>query len=319
MAEHHHHHHLESSSHGRAFAIGSGLNIAFVLIEAWYGWQTGSLALLADAAHNLSDVGGLLLAWLATAAARFRPNATHSYGWQRGSIMASFINAVVLMGAMGALAWEALQRLTTPTGIEGMTVIVVASVGMVVNAVTAWLFMHGSEHDLNIRGAFLHMAADALVSAGVVMAGLLYLWQGWTWLDPVVSLLIALIILFSTWSLFRRSLHLMFDGVPETVDLPLVSQSLAKLEGVRGVHDLHIWALSTTDNAITAHLVIDEGQDPSDLLHRAGHMLREEFGLRHATLQVETGDYAGSCHSWACGLGTDPLSGISRRVSAGAG
>jgi cation diffusion facilitator family transporter len=295
MSSHHH----APTRYGRAFAIGVVLNLAFVLLEAWYGWKSGSLALLADAGHNLSDVAGLLLAWAAFGAANLKPNARHSYGWRKGSIIASFINATILLAAMGALAWEAVGRLTTPAGVDGMTVIIVAAIGLVINSVTAWMFMQGSQQDLNIRGAFLHMAADALVSAGVVFAGVLYLWQGWGWLDPVVSILIALVVVISTWSLFRRSLHLLFDGVPDDIDLSAVRAGLQALEGVAAVHDLHIWAMSTTDNALTAHLVMAADQSHEELLHRATGVLEHEFGLHHVTLQLETckpGMYCGSEH-----------------------
>jgi cobalt-zinc-cadmium efflux system protein len=298
-----HHHAHAPANYGRAFAIGVVLNLAFVLVEVWYGWKSGSLALLADAGHNLSDVAGLLLAWAAFGAAALKPNARHSYGWRKGSIIASFINAAILLAAMGALAWEALGRLTTPAGVDGMTVIVVAAIGMVINSITAWMFMRGSQQDLNIRGAFLHMAADALVSAGVVLAGALYLWQGWSWLDPVVSLLIALVIVVSTWSLFRRSLHLLFDGVPDEVDLPKVEAHLHDLSGVTAVHDLHIWAMSTTENALTAHLVMVQGQPQDELLQRALQLLRDEFQLHHVTLQLESNDLAQDCVSERCGGG----------------
>ncbi|CDG56123.1 Cadmium, cobalt and zinc/H(+)-K(+) antiporter [Halomonas sp. A3H3] len=283
-------------SFGKAFAIGITLNLAFVLVEAFYGWKTGSLALLADAGHNLSDVGGLLLAWAAFGAARLRPNARHTYGWKRGSILASFTNATLLLVAMGILAWEAVQRLQTPASIDAGTVMVVAGIGVVINAVTAWLFLAGSRQDLNIRGAFLHMAADALVSLGVVVAGGLYLWRGWTWIDPVVSLAIALVIVVGTWSLFHRSLHLLFDGVPEGLDMEAVREALLALPGMVDVHDLHAWAMSTSDNALTAHLVIDaEDVDRDALLEQATEMLHERFALRHSVLQQESREYAARC------------------------
>jgi cobalt-zinc-cadmium efflux system protein len=202
-------------------------------IEAFYGWKINSLALLADAGHNLSDVIGLVLAWGGALAGKLRPDARHTYGWKRASILAAFINALLLLVAMGSLAWEALHRLQTPQAVEGVTIMVVAGIGIVVNTATALLFMRGRKSDLNIRGAFLHMAADALVSAGVVVAGGLALWFGWTWLDPVVSLLIAAVIVVGTWSLFRQSLHLLFDGVPEGVDLHAV-QALLQVAARRG-------------------------------------------------------------------------------------
>lgn len=283
-------------SFGKAFAIGITLNVAFVLIEAFYGWKSGSLALLADAGHNLSDVGGLLLAWAAFGAARLRPNARHTYGWKRGSILASFTNAIILLVAMGILAWEAVQRLQLPTSVDAGTVMIVAGIGVVINAVTAWLFLAGRKHDLNIRGAFLHMAADALVSVGVVIAGGLYLWQGWSWIDPVVSLLIALVIVVGTWSLLQKSLHLLFDGVPDGIDTEEVTQTLLALPGVVSIHDLHIWAMSTSDNALTAHLVIDKSNlHHDDLLKQATLVLHERFEIRHCVLQQESELYASHC------------------------
>jgi len=296
MSEHAHSHQHAPASYGRAFAIGIALNLAFVLIEAIYGWRAGSLALLADAGHNLSDVGGLVLAWAALAAAKVRPNARHTYGWRRGSILASFTNAVILLVAMGSLGWEAIQRLHTPSPVAAGTVMVVAGIGVFINGATAALFMAGSKGDLNIRGAFLHMAADALVSVGVVLAGALYLWRGWTWIDPVVTLLIVVVIVVGTWSLFRKSLHLLFDGVPENVDVPAVRQKLLGLPGVAGVHDLHVWALDTSETALTAHLVVSgENRDPDTLLHLAAEELHEHFEIRHATLQVESTAYAEAC------------------------
>lgn len=294
QAQHTHSH--RPAHFGRIFIIGIALNLGFVLVEAFYGWQTGSLALLADAGHNLSDVGGLLLAWAAYGAARLRPDSRHTYGWRRGSILASFINASVLLAAMGFLAWEAIQRLQIPSPVEAGTVMVVAAIGVLINGITAWLFLSGSRHDLNLRGAFLHMAADTLVSIGVVLAGALYLWQEWMWIDPVVSLAIALIIIAGSWSLFRRSLHLLFDGVPENIELAAVEQELLGLPGVLAVHDLHVWAMSTSDNALTAHLVYDETQTDNDtLLGQAVPMLEGDFHLRHVSLQCESAQYAESC------------------------
>lgn len=291
-----HDHDHTPTNYGKAFAIGITLNLAFVAVEAFYGWRAGSLALLADAAHNLSDVGGLILAWAAFAAARLKSNPRHTYGWRRGSILASFANAILLLLAMGSLVWEAIQRMQTPATIDAGAVMLVAGIGVIINSVTAWLFFTGSKGDLNIRGAFLHMAADALVSVGVVVAGALYLWQGWTWIDPLTSLLIALVVVLGTWTLFRRSLHLLFDGVPDGIDITEVRQSLLGLNGVSAVHDLHVWAMSTADNALTAHLVIDaETSDRDKLLSQAIAMLHEQFELRHVSLQCESRTYAEQC------------------------
>jgi cobalt-zinc-cadmium efflux system protein len=288
MSDAHEHSHAPANFN-RAFAIGIGLNTVFVAIEAFYGWKINSLALLADAGHNLSDVAGLVLAWGGALAGKLRPNVRHTYGWKRGSILAAFANALLLLVAIGALVWEAVGRLVSPdplAGTEGGTIMAVAAVGIVVNTVTALLFMRGGKKDLNIRGAFLHMAADALVSGGVVVAGALTLWMGWVWLDPVVSLLIAAVILLGTWSLFRQSLHLLFDGVPDSVDLMAVRQSLLDLPGVTQVHDLHVWAMGTSQIAMTAHLITPGGH-PDDAFYRhAADVLLDRFEITHVTLQV---------------------------------
>lgn len=280
----------------RAFVIGILLNTLFVGIEAFYGWRINSLALLADAGHNLSDVAGLILAWGGAIAGKRRPDARHTYGWKRASILAAFINAVLLLVAMGSLGWEAAQRLQAPEPTEGWTMMAVAGVGIVVNTATALLFMRGSHGDLNIRGAFLHMAADALVSLGVVMGGALYLWQGWAWLDPVMSLAIAVVIVAGTWSLFKQSTHLLFDGVPDGIDMAAVRQLLLGLPGVRDVHDLHVWAMGTSSTALTAHLVLQDGAvDHSAVLREAEEELGEHFGIHHATLQLEQPAFAQQC------------------------
>ncbi len=294
MSAGHDHSHTPANFNA-AFGIGIALNLAFVAIEAFYGWKVNSLALLADAGHNLSDVIGLVLAWGGALAGRLRPDARHTYGWKRASILAAFINALLLLVAMGSLAWEALHRLHTPQAIEGVTIMVVAGIGIVVNTATALLFLRGSKQDMNIRGAFLHMAADALVSAGVVVAGGLALWFGWTWLDPVVSLLIAAVIVVGTWSLFRQSLHLLFDGVPDSVDLPTVQALLAGLPGVAQVTDLHVWAMGTRETALTAHLVMPAGGGDDAFLAHATEELHEHFEIRHVTLQVTRAPLGNGC------------------------
>jgi cobalt-zinc-cadmium efflux system protein len=269
-----------------AFAVGIGLNLAFVAIEAFYGWKINSLALLADAGHNLSDVAGLVLAWGATMAGKLRPDTRHTYGWKRASILAAFANAFVLLVATGSLAWEAALRLQTPEATDGWTIIAVAAVGIVINTATALLFLSGRKGDLNIRAAFLHMAADALVSLAVVVGGAMYLWQGWAWIDPVMSLCIAAVIVVGTWGLFRQSLHLLFDGVPDAVDLLAVRADLLALPGVTEVHDLHIWAMGTAEVALTAHLVVPAGQPGDDFLRMATSCLHDLHGIEHVTLQV---------------------------------
>lgn len=281
--------------YGRAFTIGIALNLGFVAIEAAYGWKVDSLALLADAGHNLSDVIGLVLAWGGALAGRLRPDARHTYGWKRASILAAFANAVLLLVAMGSLGWEALQRLQAPQPAAALTIMLVAGAGIVVNGATAWLFMRGREHDLNIRGAFWHMAADALVSAGVVVAGALSWRYGWDWLDPAASLVIAAIIVVATWGLFRQSLHLMFDGVPEGVELQAVRELLASLPGVQSVHDLHVWAMGTSDTALTAHLVMPQGHGGDAFLRDAAEQLAQRFGIGHVTLQLVREPFAPGC------------------------
>jgi len=285
--------HDHGQSHGHApadfnaaFGIGIALNLAFVVVEAFFGWKVDSLALLADAGHNLSDVIGLVLAWGGALAGRLQPDLRHTYGWKRASILAAFINALLLLVAMGSLVWEALHRLQSPQATEGVTIMLVAAVGIVVNAATALLFMRGRHSDLNIRGAFLHMAADALVSAGVVVAGGLALWFGWAWLDPLVSLLIAAVIVLGTWSLFRQSLHLLFDGVPDGVDLLAVQALLESLPGVDRVHDLHVWAMGTSETAMTAHLVMPGGPADDGFLQHATEQMHARFEITHVTLQA---------------------------------
>ena len=292
-ADHDHSHGPPSFS--SAFAVGIALNLSFVAVEALYGWRISSLALLADAGHNLSDVAGLVLAWGGALAGRLRPDMRHTYGWKRASILAAFINAMLLLVVMGSLGWEAVHRLQSPQPVAGLTVMVVAGIGIAVNAATALLFMRGRKQDLNIRGAFLHMAADALVSAGVVVAGGLALWFGWTWLDPVVGLLIAVVIMFGTVGLFKQSLHLLFDGVPEGVDLRQVQSLLEALPGVAGVHDLHVWAMGTAEIAMTAHLVMPGDRADDAFLQEATKMLHERFAIAHVTLQIVRVPFTASC------------------------
>jgi cobalt-zinc-cadmium efflux system protein len=257
--------------------------------------MVGSLALLADAGHNLSDVAGLVLAWAAALAAGRRPDRRHTYGWQRASILAAFANAVLLLVAMGSLLWEAGHRLQAPPPTDAATVMAVAAIGVLVNGATAALFMSGMKSDMNLRGAFLHMAGDALVSLGVVLAGALYLWTGWAWLDPVASMTIALLIIAGTWRLFRQSLHLLFDGVPESVVLADVDALLQALSGVDDVHDLHVWAMSTTETALTAHLVMPGGHPGDAFLEQAARELHDRFHITHPTLQIELGNHDHGC------------------------
>jgi len=293
-----HDHDHAPANFNRAFAIGIVLNLGFVGIEAFYGWQVNSLALLADAGHNLSDVAGLVLAWGGALAVKLRPNARHTYGWKRATILAAFANALLLLVAMGGLAWEAIGRLMSnqvSLQAQGITIMAVAGIGIAVNTATALLFMRGRENDLNIRGAFMHMAADALVSVGVVVAGALTLWQGWAWLDPVVSLGIAAVILWGTWDLFKQSLHLLFDGVPEHIDPQAVHDLLAALPGVGKVHDMHIWAMGTSQVALTAHLVMPKGNSDDAFLANATGQLHDRFEITHVTLQVVKAPFTPGC------------------------
>jgi cobalt-zinc-cadmium efflux system protein len=287
-AGHTHSHGHAPADFGRAFIIGILLNTGFVIAELVYGTLEKSLALVADAGHNASDVLGLLLAWGAYLVAKRRPSQKHTYGLRRSSILASLTNAVLLLVALGAIIWEALHRFSQPAPVAGGTVIWVALLGIAVNGVTAYLFASGRKGDLNLRGAFQHMLADAVVSAGVVVAGIVILFTGWNWLDPVVSLVLAGVILYGTWGLLRESLDLALDAVPEGTDLNAVKSFLTAQAGVSGVHDLHVWGLSTTETALTVHLVVPAGL-PDERLQQLRHELHERFGVEHATVQVEQG------------------------------
>lgn len=294
-----HDHSHEPVNFNRAFAIGIVLNATFVAVEAFYGWRVNSLALIADAGHNLSDVAGLVLAWGGALAFQLPPNARHTYGWKRATLLAAFANALLLLVAMGGVAWEASGRLFSPqeaVQAQGVTIMAVAGVGIFINAATALLFMRGRKSDLNLRGAFTHMAADALVSAGVVVAGALTFWLGWRWLDPVISLLIVGVIVWGTWGLFKESLHLLFDGVPESIDPHAVHDYLAALPGVVRVHDLHIWAMGTSQVALTAQLVMPLTHADDAFLQDASRWLHDQFSISHVTLQVMTKAFTVPCN-----------------------
>lgn len=280
---------------GRAFAVGVGLNLAFVMLEAVFGVLAHSVALLADAGHNLSDVLGLSLAWGATYLGQRQPTKRHTYGLRRSSILAALLNAGLLLVAIGAIAWEAIGRLAHPQPVASGTVIWVASVGIGINGLTASLFWAGRKRDLNLRGAFLHLAADAAVSAGVVLAGLVMHATGWLRLDPAVSLLIVVVIAIGTWGLLRESLNLALDAVPQHIESAAVEHYLVGLPGVRAVHDLHIWAMSTTEAALTAHLVKPDAVVDDALLTQLGKDLQDRFRIEHTTIQLERGDGAEPC------------------------
>jgi len=311
MAAHQHHDHDHKNGHDhrpgghthshapasfdRAFLIGIALNTGFVIAEAVYGFLANSLALLADAGHNLSDVLGLLLAWAAASLAKRRPSARFTYGMKRTPILASLANAMLLLVASGAIVFEAVQRLGTPAPVEEMTVVWVALIGIVVNGVTALGFLSGRKNDINIRGAFLHMVADAVVSLGVVLSALVVLATGWMWIDPAVSIVVAVVIVVGTWSLLKESVSLSLDAVPASIDRAAIETYLAALPGVSEVHDLHIWPMGTTEVALTAHLVRPGATLDDELLAQACRDLAARFGIHHATLQIEAGDPAHPC------------------------
>ena len=286
------HQHVGTQSYSRAFLLGIVLNVTFIATEVVFGLRAQSLALLADAGHNLSDVLGLLLAWGASWLAMRGPSQRRTYGLRRSTILASLLNAILLLLAVGGIAWEAVRRLGNPAPVAGGTIMVVAAVGVVINGATALLFMSGRKHDLNIRGAFLHMAADAAVSLGVVASGLAILMTGWLWLDPLVSLLIALVITIGTWGLLRESFDLAMDAVPEGIDPAAVEDYLRALPDVIAVHDLHIWGMSTTHSALTAHLVRPGSRIDDGFVSRACRELHDRFGIEHSTIQIESGDGA---------------------------
>ncbi len=295
---HDHGHSHAPASYGRAFAIGVALNSAFVVVELGFGLWSGSMALVADAGHNLSDVLSLLIAWGANIMAAKPASGRFTYGYKASSILAALANAGLLLVALGAILFETIQRLIHPAPVEGWTMIGVAGVGIVINTATALMFVGGRKHDINIRGAFLHMAADALVSLGVVIAGVLILLTGRQWIDPATSLLIVLVIGWGTWGLLRDSVKMGLLAVPDSIDERAVRSCLAELPGVAAVHDLHIWPMSTTETALTAHLVMPAGHPGDAFLHDVAHELEERFKIGHATVQVETG---GVEHCLDCG------------------
>jgi cobalt-zinc-cadmium efflux system protein len=297
-AHHHHgHHHHAPANYDRAFAVGVALNVSFVLLEFTFGFLSNSLALIADAGHNLSDVLGLLLAWGASVLARRLPSNKRTYGLRRASILAALGNAALLFVAVGGIAWEAIRRFANPAPVESGVVMAVAAVGIVINTITALMLMRGSHEDLNLRGAFLHMAADALVSLGVVMSGLLILFTNWLWLDPVTSLAIVAVIIWGTWGLAKESLDLALDAVPRGIRPETVRHYLLNLPNVNDVHDLHIWALSTTEPALTAHLVVKDMSESNQLITKVQRELHDKFGIEHTTLQLEHDTDTRTCQS----------------------
>ena len=296
-----HHHHHPSQGYGRAFALGVGLNLGFVIVEAAFGWWAGSLALLADAGHNLSDVLGLVMAWVGYALAKLPPSPNRTYGWRGSTILAALFNSLLLLVAVGAVAWEAVGRLSDPASVEAPVVIVVALIGVVINTATALLFMRGRHTDLNLRGAYLHMAADALLSLGVVIAGVVIALTSWFWVDPLTSLLIAAVIFAGTWGLLKESLQLALQGVPPSIEIGDVDRYLRQLPGVTDVHDLHVWAMSTTEIAMTAHLVRPEHDNDDDVLRQASDEMLHQFNIGHTTIQVERSVEGADCGQHAEG------------------
>lgn len=292
--KHEHDHHAAPSNFNTAFMIAILLNSLFVITEFFYGWVANSTALMADAGHNLSDVLGLLLAWGAALLSRKAPTSTFTYGLRSSSILAALANAIVLLVACGAIAWEAIQRFSEPPVVAGKTVIIVALIGIAINSISAWLFAKGSKGDLNIKGAFLHLAADAVVSLGVVISGFAILWTGWFWIDPAVSLMITLVIIVSTWGLLRQSAALALGAVPSHIRLIDIEAFLRQLDGVTGMHDLHVWAMSTTENAMTVHLVMPHGGDNA-FLDKVSYQLKEKFSINHVAIQIEYTDVAHCC------------------------
>lgn len=290
MSKHHHDHSQQLKSFGTAFAIGIALNLAFVIVEASYGFLADSLALLADAGHNLVDVMGLVVAWGASYLSQWEPTRKHTYGLRRSSVLAALLNALFLLVALGAIAWEAIRRFQAPVEVQANTIIWVAALGIAVNTATALLFMRGRKTDLNIRGAFLHMAADAAISAGVVLAGFAIAFTGITLIDPIVSIGITILIFIGTWTLLRESLNLALDAVPEHIDIEAVTTYLTQLPSVCDVHHVHVWGLSTTDVALTAHIVLACPDVNNVLLTQIRDDLHHRYGIGHATIQFEAAE-----------------------------
>ncbi|HFD04756.1 MAG TPA: cation transporter [Firmicutes bacterium] len=290
-----HNHNHGIGNYNRSFAFGVLLNVIFVIIEAVYGILSGSLSLLADAGHNLSDVISLLLAWGASVIATKAATDRRTYGFRKVTIFAPIISAVILIITLTGITWEAINRFFHPQPIKGITIIIVAAVGVVVNTLTALMFIKGQKHDLNIRGAFLHMAADAGVSLGVVIAGLIIMIKGWLWIDPVLSLIIVSVILFGIKGLLRDSIHYAIDGVPNGIDISEVKKYLMGRDHVLSIHDLHIWPLSTTETALTVHLIMDTEQLDNNFLSNLQIQLHDRFGIEHSTIQVEANSEENNC------------------------
>ncbi len=292
---HHNHSHSHSHNFNRAFIIGIILNAVYIVVELVYGFLINSMALIADAGHNFSDVLGLLLAWGASYLAKTAATEKRTYGLRKSTILAAFFNSILLMIAVGAITIEAVRKIILPEPVQGDIMMIVAGIGVVINGITAFLFMNGREKDLNIKGAFLHMAADAAVSLGVVLAGLIILSTGWLWVDPAISLVIVLVITIGTWGLLKDSFQLSMDAVPKGIDLKEVGKYLKGIDGVEEVHDLHIWAMSTTETALTAHLVIPNVTKDDFFLKKICGELHHRFGIEHSTIQIEKSAQSSNC------------------------
>ncbi|HEY5368264.1 MAG TPA: cation diffusion facilitator family transporter [Hanamia sp.] len=287
---HHDHSHVATlTSVNSAFIIGIGLNASFVLIEAIYGFSIHSLSLLSDAGHNLADVGSLALSLLAFRLLKVKSNKKYTYGYRKTTILTALFNAMILLLSIGAIAYEAFTRIAHPPALPGKTIAIVAGIGIIINFVTAILFMKNKEHDLNVKSAYMHMMADALVSAGIMVGGIIIYYTHLYWIDPVISIIIVIVILIGTWGLLKESLKLSLDGVPKDIDIEEIKSKAEKIEGIRDLHHIHVWAMSTTENALTAHLVVDKSKDPdqitfikNDLKHTIQHM-----NIQHITLETE--------------------------------
>lgn len=295
MSHHHdhNHNHLENFQYNKVFAIGIGLNIAFVIVEVMYGFLANSSALLADAGHNASDVLSLIFAWTAVWLAKLKPKGKYTYGLRKTTILVSILNALLLFGAVAIIGWNAIEKISNPEPVAGSQVMIVAAIGVLINGFTAFLFIKGQKHDLNLKGAYLHMLADAIISLGVVVAGLLITFTGFMWIDPLTSMIIILVIIWSTWGLFIDSINLALDAVPRNIDIEKLQNELLKVEGVEQIHDLHVWAMSTTENAMTVHVI--SKNDGARIIENIQKIMRENFAITHTTIQVEDKEINRNC------------------------
>lgn len=297
--EHNHNYSHEQNDYNKVFAFGIILNVIYVVVEFIFGLKINSMALIADAGHNLSDVLGLLLAWGATYLARSSTTTTRTYGLRKSTILAAFFNAIILLIAVGAITIEAVRKFISPESVQGTTMMVVAGIGVVINSLTALFFLKGKENDINIKGAFLHMAADAGISLGVVVAGLILTYTNWLWLDPAMSLVIVLVITIGTWGLLKESFMLSMDAVPNKINVSKVKQYLISLPFVKDIHDLHIWGMSTTETALTAHLIVEKFPTDNQLVETINTKLHDDFGIEHPTIQLELTSKTNNCEK--CG------------------